>query len=80
VEAVEIMDVNTRIERYGNKMELENLATRRAENEEALTEVKSWIQPLPQDVEPSPEFLRRTRLQLLKLPLPSASPSHRQAA
>jgi hypothetical protein len=61
-------------------MELENLANRRAENEEAVTQVKLWIQPLPQDVEPSPEFLRRTRLQLLKLPRADASPSHRHAA
>lgn len=61
-------------------MELENLATRRTENEESLLEVTAWIRPLPQEVEPSPEFLRRTRLQLLKLPNESATPSQRQAA
>jgi hypothetical protein len=61
-------------------MELENLASRRAENEEALTLVKAWIQPLPEDVEPSPEFLRRTRLQLLKLPRPEAPHSQSRAA
>ena len=67
-------------ERYGTKMELENLANRRADNDEALIQVKAWIQPLPQDVEPSPEFLQRTRLQLLKLRRPEAAPSHRRAA
>jgi hypothetical protein len=61
-------------------MELENLAIRRTKNEEAVIQAKLWIQPLPQDVEPSPEFLRRTRLQLLELPRPNASPSHRRAA
>ena len=70
----------TTLERYGTKMELENLAIRRTENEEALVQVKAWIQPLPQDVEPSPDFLQRTRLQLLKLPRPDATPSHRRAA
>jgi hypothetical protein len=74
------MSEQTPVERYGTKMELENLANRRAENEEAIIQVKAWIQPLPQDVEPSPEFLRRTRLQLLKLPRPEAAPSHRRAA
>jgi hypothetical protein len=79
VNAVETKGETT-LERYGTKMELENLASRRTENEEALVQVKAWIQPLPQDVEPSPEFLRRTRLQLLKLPRRDATPSHRRAA
>ena len=61
-------------------MELEDLAKRRSENEEALLEVKAWIRPLPQDVEPSPEFLRRTRLQLLKLPAEPETSARRQAA
>jgi hypothetical protein len=79
VNAVETKGETT-LERYGTKMELENLASRRAENEEALVQVRAWIQPLPQDVEPSPDFLQRTRLQLLKLPRPEATPPHRRAA
>jgi len=60
-------------------MELENLSNRRAENEAAVIQMKEWIRPLPEDVEPSQEFLRRTRLQLLKLPRPG-SRSQQQAA
>jgi hypothetical protein len=61
-------------------MELENLANRRIENDDAIALAKAWIQPLPEDVEPSQEFLRRTRLQLLKLPRPEPSRSQQQAA
>jgi hypothetical protein len=74
------MRVNEQNERYGTKMELENLANRRAENDEALVQVKAWIRPLPEEVEPSPEFLRRTRLQLLKLPRQAPDRSEQQAA
>jgi hypothetical protein len=74
------MGVNTQDRKVETKMELENLANRRAENEEALQEVKAWIRPLPRDVEPSPEFLRRTRLQLLELAPQAPAPSQRQAA
>ena len=67
------------IERYGTKMELENLTSHRAENEATVTQLKEWIRPLPEDVEPSQEFLRRTRLQLLKLQRPRGR-SQQQAA
>jgi hypothetical protein len=60
-------------------MELENLTTRRVENEEGVIQLKAWIRPLPEDVEPSKEFLRRTRLQLLRLERP-AGRSQQQAA
>ena len=74
------MRVNEEIERNGTKMELESLPKRRRETEEMLTQVQSWIRPLPQDVEPSKEFLRRTRLQLLKLPRQTSQASTQQAA
>jgi hypothetical protein len=73
------MDVKKQTVKEASEMELENLSARRAANEEALVLVASKIRPLPQEVEPSPEFRARTRLQLLKLPRPQQS-SQRQAA
>jgi hypothetical protein len=48
-------------------------------DEEALAQVASRIRPLPENVTPSVEFLRRTRLRLLKLE-PSRKSAAQQAA
>jgi hypothetical protein len=47
--------------------------------DEALAQVASRIRPLPENVTPSDEFLRRTRLRLLKLE-PSRKSAAQQAA
>jgi hypothetical protein len=46
---------------------------------EGLSQVASLIHPLPENVVPSDEFLRRTRMRLLKLNAKPAS-SGQQAA
>jgi hypothetical protein len=59
-------------------MDRDEVTAKRTENETALTEVASLIRPLPDNVTPSEEFMRRMRIRLLKL---EAKPSvGRQAA
>ena len=48
-------------------------------DQDALSQVASLIRPLPDNVVPSDEFLRRTRVRLLKLDAKPAS-SGQQAA
>lgn len=48
-------------------MDRDEVTARRKEQEKDLTEVASLIRPLPDNVIPSDEFMRRTRLRLLKL-------------
>ncbi len=48
-------------------MERDEVTAKREEKETELTEVASLIRPLPDNVIPSDEFLRRTRMRLLKL-------------
>lgn len=48
-------------------MERDEVTAKREEKERELTEVASLIRPLPENVIPSDEFLRRTRMRLLKL-------------
>ena len=60
-------------------MEQDELTMKRIENQEELTQVASMIRPLPDNVIPSDEFLRRTRMRLLKLE-GKAQASGRQAA
>jgi hypothetical protein len=48
-------------------MERDNITAIRNEDETELKEVASMIRPLPENVTPSEEFLRRMRLRLLKL-------------
>jgi hypothetical protein len=48
-------------------MERDNITAIRNEDETELKEVASLIRPLPENVTPSEEFLRRMRLRLLKL-------------
>lgn len=59
-------------------MEQDDVTKKREENQE-LTEVASMIRPLPDNVIPSDEFLRRTRMRLLNLEGKSKS-SGQQAA
>ena len=61
------------------EMDRDEVTTRRKEQEKDLTEVASLIRPLPENVIPSDEFMRRTRLRLLKLDAKSGA-SGRQAA
>jgi hypothetical protein len=61
-------------------MEMDNdnvMANRK--DQDALSQVASLIRPLPDNVVPSDEFLRRTRVRLLKLDAKPAS-SGQQAA
>ncbi len=60
-------------------MEQDEVTMKRMQNEEELTQVASLIQPLPDNVIPSEEFMRRTRMRLLKLKGKSES-SRQQAA
>jgi hypothetical protein len=48
-------------------MEQDNITAIRNEDETELKEVASMIRPLPENVTPSEEFLRRMRMRLLKL-------------
>jgi hypothetical protein len=48
-------------------MDRDNITAIRNEDETELKEVASMIRPLPENVTPSEEFLRRMRLRLLKL-------------
>ena len=49
------------------EMDKEHAEAGTNKDEEALSHVASLIRPLPENVTPSEEFLRRTRLRLLKL-------------
>ena len=60
-------------------MDREKVMATTKKQEEPLVEVASLIRPLPENVTPSDEFLRRTRLRLLKLK-GDPSTSGRQAA
>jgi hypothetical protein len=53
---------------------------KRNDVEAALTQVASLIRPLPANVVPSEEFMRRTRLRLLKLDGTDRRTSSQQAA
>ncbi len=59
--------------------EQDEVTMKRNENQAELTQVASLIRPLPDNVIPSDEFLRRTRMRLLKLE-GKVRPSTRQAA
>ena len=48
-------------------MEQDEVTMKRNEDQAELTEVASMIRPLPDNVIPSEEFMRRTRMRLLKL-------------
>ena len=48
-------------------MDRDKITAIRSEDETELKEVASMIRPLPDNVTPSEEFLRRMRLRLLKL-------------
>ena len=48
-------------------MEQDEVTMKREERQDDLTQVASMIRPLPDNVIPSEEFLRRTRLRLLRL-------------
>lgn len=48
-------------------MEQDEVRMKREERQDDLTQVASMIRPLPDNVIPSEEFLRRTRLRLLRL-------------
>lgn len=48
-------------------MDRDEVTAKRKEMEKDLTEVASLIRPLPDNVIPSDEFMRRTRMRLLKL-------------
>jgi len=60
-------------------MDRDEITARRMEEETALKEVASLIRPLPDNVIPSEEFMRRMRLRLLKLEA-NPRPSSQQAA
>jgi hypothetical protein len=62
-----------------NQMEPGDLLARKDAVSEALLEVASKIQPLPADVKPSDEFLKRTRLRILQLPGNPRSSARRAA-
>ena len=59
-------------------MDNDNVMANR-KDQDALSQVASLIRPLPDNVVPSDEFLRRTRVRLLKLDAKPAS-SGQQAA
>ena len=48
-------------------MEQDEVTMKREQVKAELTEVASMIRPLPDNVVPSEEFLRRTRMRLLRL-------------
>jgi hypothetical protein len=60
-------------------MDQDEVTMKREETQAELTEVASMIRPLPENVIPSDEFLRRTRMRLLNLEGKRKS-SGRQAA
>jgi hypothetical protein len=60
-------------------MDTEDALTSQPIDAEGLSQVASLIHPLPENVVPSDEFLRRTRMRLLKLNAKPAS-SGQQAA
>ena len=60
-------------------MNEETVMVNPAQNKDALVRVASLIRPLPDNVTPSEEFLRRTRLRLLRLQTRRRSPG-KQAA
>lgn len=60
-------------------MDRDEVTARRMEKETALQEVASMIRPLPDNVTPSEEFLRRMRLRLLKLEANPRSSGQRAA-
>jgi hypothetical protein len=60
-------------------MEPGDVPARKDAAPDALLEVASKIQPLPADVKPSEEFLKRTRLQILQLPGNQRSSARRAA-
>ena len=61
-------------------MEIGDLVKRQSDQEEALTTVVAKIRPLPRDLQPSAEFVQRTRLQLLELPVREKKEPSRRAA
>ena len=61
-------------------MEHEEIIQLNPETDEALEVVAARIRPLPREVAPSPEFMSRTRLRLLQLPLQTAIEVSRRAA
>jgi hypothetical protein len=58
----------------------DEITMKRTENQGELTEVASMIRPLPDNVVPSDEFLRRMRLRLLRLEGKTSQSSGNQAA
>jgi hypothetical protein len=60
-------------------MENDDATKDRTDEEQGLFQVASLIRPLPENVLPSDEFLRRTRVRLLKLDARSASAGQQAA-